>query len=60
MSKDYVKVKLVRSRIGRPDKHRRVLDGMGLTKLNRVVTLKNAPETWGMIRKVSHLVEVID
>jgi large subunit ribosomal protein L30 len=58
--KEYIKLKLIRSSIGRPRKHRAVLRGMGLTKLNKVVVLKDTPETWGMIRKVSHLVEVIE
>ena len=60
MDKEYVKIRLIRSNIGRPRKHRAVLRGMGLTKLNKVVALKDTPETWGMIRKVSHLVEVIE
>jgi large subunit ribosomal protein L30 len=58
--KGYVKLKLIRSGIGRPRKHRAVLCGMGLTKVNKVVVLKDTPETWGMIKKVSHLVEVIE
>ena len=52
-----VNVTLVKSMIGRPEKHRRVLRGMGLTKLNRTVTLQDTPETRGMIHKVSHLVK---
>ena len=60
MGAGYVKIKLVRSGIGRPKKHRDVLRGMGLTKLNKVVVLKDTPETRGMINKVSHLVEVIE
>ena len=51
-----VKVKLVRSMIGRPESHRRVLRGMGLTRLNKTVELKDTPEIRGMINKVSHLV----
>jgi large subunit ribosomal protein L30 len=57
--KGYVKIKLIRSSIGRPRKHRAVLRGMGLTKMNKVVVLQDTPETWGMINKVSHLVEVL-
>ena len=52
-----VKVTLKRSMIGRPEKHRRVLRGMGLTKLNRTVALKDTPEIRGMINVVSHLVK---
>jgi large subunit ribosomal protein L30 len=60
MKEGYIKIKLVRSSIGRPRKHRDVLKGMGLTKLHKVVDLKDTPETRGMVKKVSHLVEVIE
>ena len=60
MAAGYIKIKLVRSGIGHPEKHRAVLRGMGLTKINRVVVLKDTPETRGMIRKVSHLLEVME
>ncbi len=52
-----LKVTLVKSMIGRPEKHRKVLRGMGLTKLNRTVELQNTPEVRGMINAVSHLVK---
>jgi large subunit ribosomal protein L30 len=60
MAAGYIKIKLVRSGIGHPEKHRAVLRGMGLTKVNKVVELKDTPETRGMIRKVSHLLEVME
>lgn len=53
-----VKVKLVKSMIGRPEKHRKVLRGMGLTKVNKRVELEDTPPIRGMIHKVSHLVSV--
>ncbi len=53
-----IKLKLVRSMIGRPEKHRKVLRGMGLTRLNKTVELKDTPELRGMIKKVSHLVSI--
>ncbi len=53
-----VKVTLVKSHIGKPPKHKAVLCGMGLTKRNKTVILKDTPEIRGMIRKVSHLVIV--
>lgn len=52
-----IKITLVRSMIGRPEKHRRVLRGMGLTKLNRTVELEDTPAIRGMVHKVSHLVK---
>ncbi len=60
MAAGYIKIKLVKSGIGHPEKHRAVLRGMGLTKINKVVELKDTPETRGMIRKVSHLLEVME
>ncbi|BBO74876.1 50S ribosomal protein L30 [Desulfosarcina widdelii] len=51
-----LKITLVKSMIGRPEKHRKVLRGMGLTKVNRTVELQNTPSVQGMVAKVSHLV----
>jgi large subunit ribosomal protein L30 len=31
---------------------------MGLTRMNKTVTLKDTPEVRGMIRKVSHMLKV--
>jgi len=52
-----IKITLVKSMIGRPEKHRRVLRGMGLTKLNRTVELEDTPSIRGMVFKVSYLVK---
>ncbi|MFH1624884.1 MAG: 50S ribosomal protein L30 [Pseudomonadota bacterium] len=54
------KVTLKNSGIGRHRKQRLTLIGLGLTKLNKTVTLKDTPENRGMVRKVSHLVEVVE
>lgn len=53
-----LKVTLVKSFIGRPQKQRDVLQGMGLVKMNRTVLLNDTPEVRGMVKKVSHLVSV--
>lgn len=53
-----IKVTLAKSMIGRPEKHRKVLRAMGLTKVNRTVCLQDTPAVQGMIRKVSHLLRV--
>jgi len=52
-----LKITLVRSMIGRPEKHRKVLRGMGLTKMNKTVELQDTPSIRGMIKEVSHLVK---
>ncbi len=55
---DKLKITLVKSMIGRPEKHRKVLRGMGLRKMNRTVQLEDTPSIRGMIHAVSHLVKV--
>lgn len=52
-----LKITLVKSMIGRPEKHRKVLRGMGLTKLNKTVILKDTPAIRGMVGAVCHLVK---
>ena len=53
-----LRITQVRSYIGRPEKQRKILRGMGLGKMNRTVLLKDTPEIRGMINKVNHLVAV--
>ncbi len=56
--KGMLKVKLVRSLIGRPKKQREVVKGLGLRKFNSEVIRKDCPEIRGMINKIIHLLEV--
>ena len=53
-----IKVTLVRSGIGKSQKIRATLKGLGLTKLNKSVELDNTPAIRGMIDKVSFLVRI--
>lgn len=53
-----IKVTLVRSGIGRKKETRQTLRGLGLTKLNKTVELKNTPAIRGMITKVSFMVRI--
>ena len=53
-----VTVTLVKSPIGFQKVQGMVVQGMGLRKINHSVTLKDTPETRGMIFKVRHLVTV--
>ncbi len=53
-----VTVRLIRSMIGHPQKHRAVLRGMGLTKIQKAVTLPDTPQVRGMINKVKHMVRI--
>jgi large subunit ribosomal protein L30 len=53
-----IKITLKRSPIGHPEKHKKVLIGLGLTKLNKAVVRKDTPEVRGMVGKVRHMVAV--
>ena len=53
-----LKITLVRSPIGFNETQGKTVQGMGLRKINHSVTLKDTPETRGMIFKVRHLVTV--
>ncbi len=52
------RIRLKKSMIGRPDKHRRTVQSLGLRRLNRTVVLRDTPCVRGMVQKVSHLLEV--
>jgi large subunit ribosomal protein L30 len=51
-------IKLRRSPIGTPEKHRLVLRSLGLRRLYQTVLRPATPQVQGMIRKVSYLLEV--
>ena len=55
-----IKIKLVRSTIGRPAKHKKIVKSLGLTKLNMVVERPDSPAFRGMVAKVPHLLTIVD
>jgi large subunit ribosomal protein L30 len=55
-----IRIKLVRSPISTPDKHKRVVKGLGLRKLNQVVERPDTAVFRGMVKKVPHLLKVVD
>ncbi|MDX1566396.1 MAG: 50S ribosomal protein L30 [Longimicrobiales bacterium] len=57
MAEKKLAVTQVRSRSGRPEKHRRTLEALGLRKHQRTVVLPDNPSIRGMIRQVEHLIE---
>ena len=59
-AKKTVTIEQVGSPIGRPKDQRQTLVGLGLNKLHRRRTLEDTPSVRGMIRKVHHLVRVVE
>ncbi|MDE2674379.1 MAG: 50S ribosomal protein L30 [Paracoccaceae bacterium] len=59
MSKVIV-VKQVGSPIRRQAKQKAILKGLGLNKMHRVRELEDTPSIRGMVRKISHMVEIVE
>jgi large subunit ribosomal protein L30 len=55
---DMINVTLVKSTIGKNQKIRQTVKGLGLRKLNKTVSLKNTPAIRGMINKVSFMLRI--
>ena len=55
-----IRLQWVRSAIAAPEKHKRVVKGLGFTRLNQVIEREDTPSIRGMIAKVPHLVAVLE
>lgn len=58
MAKPTIKIKLKRSLSGRPESQKRVVQGLGLRRINQTVERPNTRAIRGMVKKVIHMVEV--
>lgn len=55
-----IKIKQIKSRIGAPKDQKDTLRALGFRKISQVIEVEDSPSCRGMIRKVHHLVSVID
>ncbi len=55
-----IKIKQIRSKIGYPVDQKRTLQTLGLHKISQVVEVEDNPSIRGMIKKVHHLVTVVE
>jgi len=55
-----IKIKQIKSKIGYPVDQKRTLEAIGLRKIGQTVEKEDTPSLRGMIRKVHHLVTVVD
>ena len=55
-----IKIKQTRSAINRPARQKATIKALGLKKLNQVVENEATPQILGMVKKIQHLVEVVD
>jgi large subunit ribosomal protein L30 len=54
-----IQLKWVRSAICTPKKHKKVVKGLGFTRLNQVIERPDTAAIRGMVKKIPHLVEVV-
>ena len=55
---DKLRITLVKSSIGAVPKNRKIVEALGLNKLNKTVEMPDNAAVRGMIRQVSHMVKV--
>lgn len=58
--KKTIRVRQTGSPIRREASQRQTLVGLGLNKMGRVRELEDTPAVRGMIRKVAHMVEIVE
>ncbi|HUM06236.1 MAG TPA: 50S ribosomal protein L30 [Terriglobales bacterium] len=54
-----IQLKWVRSAICSPVKQKKVIKGLGFTRLNQVIQRPDTPAIRGMVKKVPHLIEIV-
>ena len=61
MSKEQtIRIKLVKSGIGRIKNHKLCIRGLGFKKLNQIVSVTDTPSNRGMIKKISDMLEILE
>jgi len=55
-----IKLKQIGSPIRRPEAQKKILIGLGLGKMNKIVELEDTAEVRGAVAKLPHMVAVID
>jgi large subunit ribosomal protein L30 len=55
-----IKIKQIKSRIGASADQKRTLHALGLHRISEVIEKEDTPSIRGMVRKVHHLVTVVE
>ena len=59
-AKKLLRIKQVRSVIGRPRTQREVLRSLGLSRIHQVVERQDTPAVRGVVAKIPHLVQLVE
>lgn len=60
MAEGKIKIKLIRSPICTPEKHKIIVRSLGLRKINQVVERPDDASFRGMVKKIPHLLAVVE
>lgn len=55
-----IRIQLISSPIGSPEKHKKIVRALGLHKMNQMVEKPDTPGFRGMAKKVPHLLKVVE
>ena len=55
-----MRLEYYRSKISTPEKHKRVIKGLGFTRLNQIVEREDTASIRGMVKTVPHLVRIVE
>ena len=55
-----IKIKLIRSVICCPEKHKVIVRALGLKKMNQIVERPDTPSFRGFVKKIPHLLALVD
>lgn len=59
-TKGSLKIQYYRSMICTPEKHKKVIKGLGFTRLNQIVEREDSDSIRGMVKAVPHLVRIVE
>jgi len=55
-----IKIKLIKSPIGKPETHKKTVEALGFKKIGQVLEKNDTPQIRGMIHQIDYMVEVLD
>jgi large subunit ribosomal protein L30 len=55
-----LRIQYYRSQICTPVKHKKVVKGLGFTRLNQIVVREDTPSIRGMVKAIPHLVRIVE
>jgi large subunit ribosomal protein L30 len=59
-NKGTLRLQYFRSKIATPEKHKKVIQGLGFTRLNQIIEREDTPSIRGMVKAVPHLVRIVE